>query len=368
MNLLLLQCLDQVGGGSRASLRETMAALRNERPDWQFLLATRNEGPVTQFAADLGIPRLACRFSRYRKLWERPAFLQDCRKLAGELEGRGIEGVLSNEWTTAPHALAVAKKLKIPAMSYVRDFAAIDRGRKYLLHEMDRLLCVCESMRGELISVGYDPAKVRTVYNPVRRPEFGGPTDDQQRLISAAESVDKWLLYLGRISSRKNQIEAVRVLESLRDQSGERWGLLLAGDQDDDYSERVSRQAEELGLAGQVVKLGMVPQPGWVFEMCEASLLTSKSEGLARVLIESFLEGKPAFSMDLSGLEDIYAGSKSQFVSPQGKPDELAQRIIGLSLQAEVTARETGGVREFLLDRHSQAAHVEAFVEAVRVT
>jgi glycosyltransferase involved in cell wall biosynthesis len=366
MKLVFLQRLDQAGGGSRASLRGTLRALRDHLPDWQLTLVTGEAGPLGRAMLDRGVGHVVASLPRFRKVWQRPAFWWQCRALAAALGDHQPDAILSNEWVTAPHALAVARRLRIPAMSYVRDFAAVRNGRKYQLHRMDRLLCVCESMRQSLIAAGYQAANVRTVYNPILRPPAGDAPAEARARLAGASSVDRWLLYLGRISPRKNQLAAVATLKLLRQQSGWKWGLLLAGDADDDYAAEVDRAAEQAGLAAAVVRLGMVAEPGWLFELADASVMTSKSEGLARVLIESLLCGTPAFSYPLDGLGDVYGDAAATYVAPHRQPEDLAATILAALSNSDALRQRTTALGLTLEARHSVRNHVAAFADALR--
>ena len=367
MNVLFLQRLDQAGGGSRASLRTTLRALRAQRPDWRLALATANPGPLGRQALEWEMNHAVMPMPHYRNHLQRPSYWIACRRLAGWARTLRPDIILSNEWVTAPHALSVARALGIPAMSYVRDFAALERGRKYQLHRVDRLLCVCESMRRGLIAAGYDPEKVLTVYNPVLRPAIHGPDPELRGRISSRTGVDRWLLYLGRISPRKNQVAAVETLRCLRGMTGQAWGLLLAGDADDTYAAQVDEAAAAAGLGDAVLRLGIVPEPGWLFELAGASLLTSKSEGLARVLIESFLCGKPGFSFPLDGLEDIYGEDASFFVAERAAPEDLARTIVAALDSGPLCDDRTQQLRVMLERRHSLECHVASFEAALTV-
>jgi glycosyltransferase involved in cell wall biosynthesis len=366
MNLVFLQRLDQAGGGSRASLLGTLRALRDERPEWELTLVTQEPGPLSREVLDWGVSHRIAPLPRFRKPWERPAFLRECRLLAEALAGRQPDGILSNEWVTAPHALEVARHLRVPALSYVRDFAAVKRGRKYLLHRMDRLLCVCESMRQALIGAGYAPAKIHTVYNPIVRPAAGEPEDDVHARLLGMPPMERWLLYLGRISPRKNQIAAVKTLKLLHERTGQRWGLMLAGDADETYAAEVDQAVAAAGLAAEVIRLGLIANPGWLFKLADASILTSSSEGLARVLIESFLCGKPAFSYPLDGLEDVYGDDARTFVAAQRKPADLAARILAALANGGDLQERTAKLKIMLEARHAIHHHVAAFAQALR--
>jgi glycosyltransferase involved in cell wall biosynthesis len=367
MNLLILQRIDRSGGGSRASLANTLQALRKERPDWKITLATRDAGPLGGKVAEWGVGHFTTAMPHFRKLWQRPAFEITCSRLAMRAAALKPNAILSNEWMTAPHALRVARYLRIPPMSYIRDFAAVTRGRKYQLHKMHRLLCVSESMRQAMIGVGYDPEKVRTVYNPVLPPAGDMPDENLRTRILERSHVDRWLFYLGRLSPRKNQMEAVETLRHLQDITGDRWGLLLAGDADADYEPELDRMITASGMDSVVLKLGLVEKPRWLFDMADAFVMTSKSEGLARVLIESFLGGKPAFALPQSGLEDIYGDAMPFFVPPSRSPAGLAQIIAAGMADGESLRSHTEKIRQTLELRHSLPGHIASFEDAVRL-
>jgi glycosyltransferase involved in cell wall biosynthesis len=368
MKLAIFQCLDRAGGGSRASLCGLIEAIHQGKRDWDLRLVTRESGPVSRLVESLGYQHQTAAFPRFRKIWEKPSFLNDCRKVAAELAGFSPDFVLSNEWITAPHALRIARRLGIPAVSYVRDFAAIARGRKYELHRMDGLLCVCESLRQGLIKVGYDPTKVFTVYNRIARPESNNVDEEVRTRIASASGVESWLLYLGRISSRKSQVDAVRALRHLREKSGRAWGLLLAGDAEESYSAELDRVIRDEDMENVVLKLGLVSNPGWLFDLAEASVLTSSSEGLARVLIESFLCGKPAFAYPIEGLEDVYASAAPYFVAPRRDPEQLAVRMIESLEHVESLREHTGAIQKTLEMRHSASENLANFEHALLTT
>ncbi len=365
MNLLVLQSLDQAGGGSRASLRSTLRALRDLRPDWNLSLFTHEEGPLGRLVSPWGVNHVVTGMPHYRNHFEQLAYWLACRRMSAVARPLLPDVVLSNEWVTAPHAFQVARHLGIPAMSYVRDFAALQRGRKYQLHRMDRLLCVCESMRQALIGAGYDSDRLSTVYNPVLRPALHEPASDVRARISRHTGVDRWLLYLGRVSPRKNQIAAVETLKYLREITHQRWGLLLAGDADEAYAAEVDQAVAAAGLNDAVLPLGMIAQPGWLFELATASIMTSRSEGLARVLIESLLCGKPAFAFLVDGLEDIYGDELPYYVAQHRSPAELASLIASAMAGGDALGDRTEKLRIPLETRHSLENHVLAFEQAV---
>ena len=109
----------------------------------------------------------------------------------------------------------------------------------------------------------------------------------------------------------------------------------------------------------------MIAEPGWLFEIAQASVLTSKSEGLARVLIESFLCGRPGFSFPLEGLEDIHGEDLPFFVSARPAPEDLAATIASAMEHPQLCQERTERLRIMLQQRHSLESHVSSFATAI---
>jgi glycosyltransferase involved in cell wall biosynthesis len=95
--------------------------------------------------------------------------------------------------------------------------------------------------------------------------------------------------------------------------------------------------------------------------------MTSKSEGLARVLIESFLCGKPAFSLPQDGLEDIYGDALPFFVPASRNPADLAEKIAASLAAGDCLRNHTREISQLLQNRHSLSGHIASFEAAVRV-
>lgn len=351
MHIVVLQRLDQAGGGSRASLLGTIRALLELRPGWKVTLVTENTGPLAAAATATGAGHLQFKLPRFRKPLERLVFPSACRRIADTLKPLKPDVIISNEWVTAPHAGRIASLLDIPSASWVRDFAAIDRGKKYHLHRMDRLLCVCESMRDGLVAAGYDPAKTAALYNPVLAPPATGPG-------AGAPDGGPRLLYVAKISARKNQIAAVEVLRHLRSSTGENWSLVLAGDSDPDYERALDEHLEQSGLFPFVRKTGHVSDPGSWYRTTDASILTSEREGLARVLIESFLCGKPGFAFPIEGITDVYGDATDRFVPKTLDPTALASTIADAFADRALLENTVNALSERLAARHSLEGHV----------
>lgn len=350
MQVVFIQRKDGSEGGSHKSLMETIKAIHSLKPDWSITLITENKGPICQLAEALGYSCITTALPRYRKLFLRPFFFFKLHKLQQQLRPLQPDAIISNEWVSAPHAYYLSRNTPSRSVCIVRDFAALDRGRKYLLHKCDQLWCVSRRLEEKLASIYLTESKIETVYDII--------TTDNISSVRKHVNKKKWLLCLGTINSRKQQIEALKVLQALRSSGKDEWGLLIVGNQDDDYRQQVDAYIKNKHLEPHVEIHPFTPDPDKFFNMASALVLTSKREGLARVLIEPFLKGTPAFAYKLDGLDEIYGKHLDAFTAEQGDAQGLAEKIriaLGNTEELKQSARE---IQLSLTYRHSPETHI----------
>lgn len=92
-------------------------------------------------------------------------------------------------------------------------------------------------------------------------------------------------------------------------------------------------EVQRLGIADKVVFAGLVP-PSEIPAMISAMDIvahTSLREGLARVLPQAMLSGKPVISYDIDGAREVVTNGETGFLLPPRDITELAARIIQLA-------------------------------------
>ncbi len=102
-----------------------------------------------------------------------------------------------------------------------------------------------------------------------------------------------------------------------------------------------------------------------LLEMAEAVVMTSRREGLPRVLIESFLAGKPAFALPVAGIGDIYGEHRPVFVAREFRPEALADVLLNALKNQPAAARATAGLQRTLAERHNHRQHAKSLREAL---
>lgn len=130
------------------------------------------------------------------------------------------------------------------------------------------------------------------------------------------------------------------------------------------------RQIRERGLAGHFVFAGLVP-PERVPELlhaCDLVVHTSQWEGLARVLPQALIAGKPVVSYDVGGAREVVVPGETGFLLPRDSVDALADAVLHLAHDPALRRQmgETGRSRFTSQFRHeTMTQHVREVYERV---
>lgn len=110
------------------------------------------------------------------------------------------------------------------------------------------------------------------------------------------------------------------------------------------------KQIAEMGLADRFVFTGLVP-PTRIPELIHAMDIvahTSQWEGLARVLPQGLIAGKPVVAYDVGGAREVVLPGATGFLLPRDSIEPLASAIIKLAQSDELRAKfGTEGRRRF---------------------
>lgn len=153
-----------------------------------------------------------------------------------------------------------------------------------------------------------DFEKVKTIYNPI---------DLKMILASAEEPIeeilkDDYILFVGRLSIVKNLPFLLKSF-SLFKESYSTVKLLIIGD-GEDY-ERIVGIIEELNLKNFVYLMGSKPNPFPYIKNAKIIALSSKTEALPTILLESLALGKTIVSTPTQGALDILKNGELGYIS-----------------------------------------------------
>lgn len=186
------------------------------------------------------------------------------------------------------------------------------------------LVTVSKALQDELINtVGLQPASITTIYNPFNF--------EQLRKLAAepaATPASPYILYVARLTPRKRQDLLLRAYAL----AGVDLPLVLlggvSGPEGVAYEKEMRRLAAELGIAESVIFAGFHQNPYPWIKNAALLAMSSDSEGLPTVLIESLIIGTPVVSTDCpTGPSEILSGDLATFLSPVDDAPALAANI-----------------------------------------
>lgn len=238
---------------------------------------------------------------------------------------------------------SAARKLKIPVVHTIHG-AAFHYGQPALLHNLyqraerwagkrtDHFITVCDAMRDQYLEAGIrSPENYTTIYSGMDVDPFLYPSrpvaDIRKELgILPEDIVVGKIARLFHLKGHHFVIEAAKKI--VPKYPHVKFMFVGDGVLRDEYH----RQIDEAGLSDHFIFTGLVP-PQEVPDLIHAMDMvvhTSEWEGLARVLVQGLLAGKPVVSFDIDGAKEVVIPNETGFLVPFGETDQLTESLITL--------------------------------------
>jgi glycosyltransferase involved in cell wall biosynthesis len=266
---------------------------------------------------------------------------------------------------------AAAYRLRVPAIVHTVHGAPFhpyqSRGaravlrmcERYAARRSDALVSVADAMTELMVGAGVAPReKFITVYSGMDVEPFLAAAALRGEVRRSLGYTDEHVVVgkVARLFYLKGHEYLVRAAQTAVGREP-RLRFLLVGD--GVLSERIRRQVERAGLADRFQFTGLVPPeriPGLIGAM-DIVVHASLREGLARVLPQALIAGKPVISYDVDGAREVVIDGETGFLLPPKSVDELAGAICRLAGDAELRERFGATGRQRFTDqfRHEHA-------------
>lgn len=195
-----------------------------------------------------------------------------------------------------------------------------------------KIITVCDAMQQQYLAAGIGtPSMYQTIYSGMEVDNFLTPTvaphQIRQRLgLKPADIVVGKVARLFNLKGHKYLVEAaaniVKANPNVR--------FILVGD--GILQDQLQKRVAELGLQNHVLFAGLVPPdevPHYLHAM-DMLVHTSEWEGLARVLPQALICGKPVVSFDIDGAPEVCINDETGYLVPARSIDQLSQAILKL--------------------------------------
>ena len=235
---------------------------------------------------------------------------------------------------------AAAAKLGIPAVHTIHG-ASFHYGQNPIAHELYRLaekwaarrcekfLSVCDAMTDQYVAAGIAPReKFVTIYSGMEVEPFLSPPRSREvvRQELGLQPGDVVIGKIGRLFHLKGQEYVIAAAPAVVARNPNAKFLLVG---DGVLRAEFEKYIADLGLSGHFVFTGLVP-PSRVPELIHAMDIvvhTSLWEGLARVLPQGLIAGKPVISYDVDGAKEVIISGETGYLLPPQSVAELSNAI-----------------------------------------
>jgi glycosyltransferase involved in cell wall biosynthesis len=181
-----------------------------------------------------------------------------------------------------------------------------------------RIIAVSEATRRDLVDLyGLDPAKVDVIYNGTS-PDFRAHEDRDalRRTLARLRLARPFIVCVGNLGRRKNQVRVVRAFGRLVRERGIEHDLVLIG-KEEFSADAVRSEILSAGVAGRVHVAGFVSRAELValYNLAEFSVYPSLYEGFGLPIVESMACATPVITSTASCMPEI-AGGAALLVDP----------------------------------------------------
>jgi teichuronic acid biosynthesis glycosyltransferase TuaC len=196
-----------------------------------------------------------------------------------------------------------------------------------VLENSDRLVVFSRELAGHAYRLGVRPDKVDVVYRGVSRECFHQMGRAESRRACGVPPNAVAILWAGRFEDVKNPALLLHATVRWKREWGSSLRVILAGD--GPLRRQLVRLRNQLDLHDTVQFVGTLTQSQLALHFCAADLtvLTSYSEGIPNVLLESIACGTPFVATDVGGVAEIAAPGIDRLVPP-GNVNVLAETVI----------------------------------------
>ncbi len=193
----------------------------------------------------------------------------------------------------------------------------------------DKIVAVSESTKSDLVNFfSISPHKISVIYSACDyRFQKIADTEKIQQTRSTYGLPEKYLLYVGSMSERKNLLSVVKALNIIP--PADRLALVVVG-ATTSYSNVVGDYIKDNSLDSWVIfpkRVETEDLPA-IYQAAEIFLYPSLYEGFGMPILEALSSGIPVITSNNSAMPEA-AGPNSRLIDPKS-PDEIASSIIDI--------------------------------------
>jgi len=230
-------------------------------------------------------------------------------------------------------AVRLAQSIGIPSIAMVGGsdvllLASNRRRRRCIQKVLNRagaVLTVSNDLRMKVAGLGVPQEKIHVLRRGVDSELFSPGDSEESRRRLGLDNHKNVLLYIGRLVEVKRVDTLLDACDRLRQHDRK---LLLCIIGEGPLRQQLAAKVHLTGLSRHVRFVGTVPHDGLVhwYRAADLTVLSSRSEGIPNVLLESLACGTPFVATSVGGIPEIARHDAARLVPPDS-PERLAAAI-----------------------------------------
>jgi len=192
------------------------------------------------------------------------------------------------------------------------------------IYNNKNIITVSKALEDDILNkMKIKPKIIKTIYNPFDFDYIKKKSKEYKPFIN-----NPYIIYVAKFENRKNQKLLVKAYKKANIDIL----LVLMGktytESDEKYLRELKQLIKELDLENKIIFPGFQKNPYPWIKNAKLFVMSSNSEGLPLVLVESLILNTPVVSTNCpTGPSEVLVGNLKEFLSPVGDEEGLAQNI-----------------------------------------
>ena len=222
---------------------------------------------------------------------------------------------------------AIATALGIPYYWHIRQFLQEDLGKRIVrekvvikyLRNANGVIGISQAVKEKFESIL--KRNVTVIYNgiPLKNYEIGVVNRFNDNIVR--------LLFAGRITENKGQIEAVKAIEILKKRGISNILLTIVGNAEPQYLQTINAEINKLGIRDNIVIMDYCEDLNELRKHSDIGLVCSKNEAFGRVTIEYMCAEMLVIGANTGGTLELITEGETGLLYQQGNERDLADKI-----------------------------------------
>jgi glycosyltransferase involved in cell wall biosynthesis len=238
---------------------------------------------------------------------------------------------------------------------------------RYFHKQMAAIVGNAEAVLTQLRAEEHIPwDRLGLIYNGVEPAamEPGRSREDTRRLLGIPQEA-LVILIVANLIPYKGHRDLVEGLAGISHRLPSPWRLVCVG-RDNGVGDELEALAERLGIAGNVLWLGLRDDVPELVHAADIGVSSSHEEGFSNAVLEGMVAGLAMVATDVGGNAEAVAHGSNGLIVPPRDPEALAAAILTLGLDAELRARYGAEGRRRVVEEFSLSHCVDQYESLYR--